>query len=1256
MGIRYLADSENNQLLKRIGLIFGLAISYAFFAFLGDLITVQASDAAAIWPASGIALAAFLICGNTVWPGVFLGAFIINGWIALDANEGLPAIGLLLIISTGATLQALLGAYLIRKTCSPQLLFQNNQDICRLLCFGAFISCLISPSIGVSTLVYAGFIPAEHYLSNWFIWWLGDAIGVIIFAPLTLIFFAKPRELWRLRINSVAVPLFFVLIVLIAVFAYATEQEQKQHRMQFDSYAANLFNIFQRKLDHHQESLQMLASFYQHSTDVSRQEFRDFSNPVLLQHNEIQALAWVNRVLESEKSIFEQEIKGEGFIDFEIFHQRQSAADGDEKYYSVIRFIEPFKTNAQLLGLNVLAKPGLAESVDNQLQTATMAVTKGVDLIQDKSKIGTMAFFYPVYNRQQSVADDKAAVRPPIGFVMSLISLEQLFKASSSELGDKPVVFSLFDQLEKGSFQLLYSNDSNNINLQNKVNDFRLNYQRVLNIAGRVWQLNFSLLHGLQQKSGSTWLVLSGGLIFTAIFSGFLMVFSGRTFLVKQAVEEKTKDLAQLNYVLTKTNEALATTNKKLTDSEFQFRKLVQTQSAIVWRYDLDDECFTFVSDEAESLLGYPNKKWFEPCFWRDHIHPDDRQAAVDFTLQAVEKYQKFDFEYRMLTSADEVVWIKDIVNVVSTQGKVSELVGVMIDISAEKEAEEQTRLAATTFETQEGITITDPQGVVLKVNHAFTAITGYSQQESVGKHMSFLKSGRQDKAFYTDLWDKLIETGRFEGEIWNRRKNGETFPEWITITAVKDKNGAVTHYVGIFSDITAKKATEEEIKNLAFYDPLTTLPNRRLLLDRVQQEILETKRYGQHGVVIFLDLDRFKILNDSLGHHVGDELLVQVSNRLKSVLREGDTASRLGGDEFVILLPNQGHSVEDATDKAIFVAEKVRVLLNKPYLLNNNEHTFSCSLGIAIFPEDSDEANGILQKADTAMYLSKEKGKNCISFYHPSLQEIADKRLLLENELRLALSHQQLHLYYQPQVNEVGEIISAEALIRWIHPEKGIISPADFIPIAEETSLILPVGNWVLHEACRQIKVLSPLYPNLKHIAINVSPRQFKQKDFVKEIRDAILLHGISAEQLTLELTESIVAEDICDTIEKMKALKELGIKISIDDFGTGYSSLSYLKQMPLDQLKIDQSFVNDINIDHDNKVIVETIINMANNLGLNVIAEGVEEEFQVECLRVKGCLHYQGYYYSRPLDIEAFKDMLAEQAMTDQRSAVNK
>lgn len=559
--------------------------------------------------------------------------------------------------------------------------------------------------------------------------------------------------------------------------------------------------------------------------------------------------------------------------------------------------------------------------------------------------------------------------------------------------------------------------------------------------------------------------------------------------------------------------------------------------------------------------------------------------------------------------------------------------------------SEEQLRLAATAFQTQEGIMITDKNGRILRVNKAFSEITGYFAEEVIGHTPAILSSGHHDDAYYGDFWQQLTEYGKYEGEIWNCRKSGEIYPEWQTVTAVKNEAGETSHYVSIFSDITEKKENETRIHNLAFYDPLTNLPNRRLLINRLEKEIAVAKRHNSFGAVVFMDLDHFKFLNDSLGHHVGDELLIQVANRLEAVIREEDTAARLGGDEFIVLINCNSKNLSEAAEHALVVAEKINSKINEPFQLNEFQHQLSPSIGIALFPDNIDNPDQILQQADTAMYRSKATGRNSISFFHPSMQEAADLRIKMENELREAIERGHFILNYQAQFNDRNEIIGAEALIRWQHPEKGLISPLEFIKIAEETSLILPLGRWVIMEACLQIKSWQQKGLNIPRIAINVSSNQFRQIDFIAQIEHALTVSGISADCLEIELTEHVVIDNIDDTIEKMKALKTLGLSISIDDFGTGYSSLAYLKQLPLDQLKIDKSFVRDVSTDPNDAIIVETMIDMAKHLGLTMIAEGVETSEQLEFLKGKGCAGFQGYHFCRPVAADLFCELLLQE-----------
>ena len=481
------------------------------------------------------------------------------------------------------------------------------------------------------------------------------------------------------------------------------------------------------------------------------------------------------------------------------------------------------------------------------------------------------------------------------------------------------------------------------------------------------------------------------------------------------------------------------------------------------------------------------------------------------------------------------------------------------------------------------------------------------------------------------------------------RLYDSEGAPFWLLFSAIR------THYqdrpaiLMSSTDITEQKRNEERITQLAFYDPLTSLPNRRLLLDRLNQEIALAHRENKFGAVLFMDLDRFKVLNDSYGHHLGDELLIQVANRIVSVVRAEDTAARLGGDEFVVIVHGNAATLEEAADESLVVARKIIEVLSHPFDLGHTRHHTTPSMGIALYPVGHLPASDYIQQADTAMYMAKERGGNTLNFFQPSMQESANERLQLEKELRTALEEDQFSLYYQPQVDETGRVIGVEALVRWNHPERGIVSPGRFIDLAEETGLIIPIGSKVLEQVCHQIKQWENAGIRLDHVSVNVSSKQLRQPEFIEQIEGILKATSVEPDRLMIELTERVVIDDLDDTIRKMLALKQLGIGISIDDFGTGYSSLSYLKRLPLKQLKIDQSFVRDITSDPNDAVIVHTIIQMARSLGLDVIAEGVETEEQFRFLKENGCTVYQGYFFGRPSPDGGFGQPPRPYAKTD-------
>ncbi len=576
--------------------------------------------------------------------------------------------------------------------------------------------------------------------------------------------------------------------------------------------------------------------------------------------------------------------------------------------------------------------------------------------------------------------------------------------------------------------------------------------------------------------------------------------------------------------------------------------------------------------------------------------------------------------------------------------GTIDGIVGLMLDITERKRMEEKLRQAATVFESSaEGVMITKPDGSIIAVNRAFTEITGYPESEVLGKNPRMLQSGRNSKHFYREMWGCIARDDRWLGEVWNRRKNGEIFPEWLSITTVRDKSGIPVNYVATFSDITHIKQNEDRIHLLAYSDQLTKLPNRRLLIDRLLHALASSARSKHHGALFLIDLDDFKYLNDSRGHDVGDRLLQQVAERLSRCVREADTVARFGGDEFVVMLEELSNNVLEATNQIRTAGEHILAVLNEPYLLEDCLHHSTPSIGVTLFGEADNSVDQLLKQADLAMYQAKGSGRNTLRFFDPEMQKVVSLRVSMESDLRAGLKNQQFILHYQPQMNHLNQVIGAEALVRWMHPQRGMVPPVEFIPLAEETELILPLGSWVLTSACHQLSAWAK-HPETAQLgmAVNVSARQFRQESFITQVMAALDISGADPVKLKLEITESLLLEDVQAVISKMTVLKARGVCFSLDDFGTGYSSLTYLKRLPLDQLKIDQSFVRDVLIDQNDAAIARTIVALAHSLELGVIAEGVETEAQLLFLASIGCHAYQGFLYSKPLPIEEFMAFL--------------
>jgi diguanylate cyclase (GGDEF)-like protein/PAS domain S-box-containing protein len=558
----------------------------------------------------------------------------------------------------------------------------------------------------------------------------------------------------------------------------------------------------------------------------------------------------------------------------------------------------------------------------------------------------------------------------------------------------------------------------------------------------------------------------------------------------------------------------------------------------------------------------------------------------------------------------------------------------VYTDITEKRLHEAQLLLAERVFaHSSEALLITDRSGLIINVNKAFTQITGYSREEAVGQTPRILKSNRHNEAFYRTMWTSVAEKGSWEGEVWDQRKSGAVYPKWLSITVVRDAHGDILNYIGCFSDITERKAAQEKIEYLAHHDALTSLPNRLLLRDRFTHALERIRRSGRSMAFMFLDLDHFKRINDSLGHRVGDDLLIAVVKRLRANLRECDTLSRQGGDEFVLIL-----NEIDGKETAAKVAEKIINSLNQPFEIGLHSLNTSVSIGIAIAPLDGDDFDSLLQKADTAMYVSKERTRGTFSFFHQSMDDSAKRRLDLSNSLRRALSANQFKLVYQPQVYaDSGRVFGAEALLRW-HPEdRGPISPTEFIPLAEEIGMILPIGEWVIAQACEQARRWRDDGLNCR-IAVNVSGVQIYRDDIVAAVQRAARSAGISPELIQVELTESTLIEDSILVQDAISGLKSIGASVAIDDFGTGYSSLAYLKRFRVDKLKIDRSFISDVCINEESAAMTRAVISIAHSLNMRSIAEGVETPEQLAFIRQAGCNEVQGYIYSQPLSTADF------------------
>ena len=957
------------------------------------------------------------------------------------------------------------------------------------------------------------------------------------------------------------------------------------------------------------------------TTDVAeRDKFRDYVSSLQLNANfsGIQAIGLAEWVPASSKDVHLAAMRALGFADYAI------VPPGERENYAPIIQREPYLGKNRIpTGFDPWSEPVRRLAMQKARDSGMVAISGKVRLGVDSQPDAPPGFimFLPVYTRGQphdSVALRQARLR---GWVYASFRMNDLM---ASLYGQQPPGLSvaIYDGVEPAASALLYASSVDASSPRRGA----MAADEYLVVAGRTWLLSMSAKDKFMDSVGSgaeSLIAFTGaGLSLLLALLAWLMA-TGRDRAVKLA----------------------ASMTRELRESEEKFRAIADcTVNLEVW-WGLDGRP-RWINPSVKDYSGYSVQECLAMTdFAGTLIHPQDMPRVAPELQKGLQGLRGDDLEFRCVRKDGSVFWLsaswvpihdgKGVFTGFRTSGR---------DVTDRKQAEAELRIAAVAFDSLEGMMMTDASSVILRVNKAFTEITGYTAEEAVGQTPRLIQSGRHGGDFYRVMWEDIRRTGGWQGEVWNRRKSGEVYPQLLSISVVKDVDGTVTHYIAAHHDISERKNAEERIKELAFFDQLTGLANRTLLLDRVGQTMAASSRDGIFGALMFIDLDNFKMLNDTLGHDMGDILLKQVAQRLSTCVRDGDTVARLGGDEFVVKLAGLGTVADDAAASAETVADKILNALNQTYQLGSIAYHSTPSIGVTLFKGQSVAIEEVMKQADLAMYRAKAASRNTVRFFDPAMESVMLARAALERDLRQALEEHQFVLHYQAQVAGDYHLTGAEVLVRWQHPQRGLVWPDDFIPATEETGLILSLGHWVLQTACTQLTVWAarPETADLT-VAVNVSAQQFRQPDFVAQVLAVLATTGANPQRLKLELTESLLVSNVEDVIEKMVALKAKGVGFSLDDFGTGFSSLSYLKRLPLDQLKIDKSFVRDVLTDPNDAAIAKTIIALAQSLALGVIAEGVETSAQRDFLAQAGCLAYQGYFFSRPVPLEDFERLCA-------------
>lgn len=1085
-----------------------VALTIFVVAMLSQHLTVPPSNAAPVWPVAGIALALTILYGPRALIGIFIGVVAFEFQLFFQ-TIGDHNIGKALILSVGlgvgACAQALVGAKLIRHALGPLPSLTHDGDILRFQLLGGPVACLVSASIGMVTLLSLGVVTPENIQVGWVTWWVGDVIGVVIFAPLVIIFFDHTDPLWLGRKATVAFPMLLLFIITIAFYSYADFKESERKQLKFQEVVRSTHHDLTREFQRHQEILDSLKNYFDASSHVSKNEFIIVNAATLEKHSGIQALEWIKRVKQEQRGEFERTLpQGRTIRRFNTAGVSHPA-EIREEYYA-IQFIVPQKTNMPALGFDITSNPIAAEALFRARDSGKTVATGPLRLVQETADDVGIVLYKPVYSTPTTPADLEQRRELIAGAVAVVLRMRSMIDTETPSIANGEALVRLFDNTDANSPQLLYNSHPEITNNP----PHALNETQTFDMGGRSWRLEYVSTPEFLAKNTNwaVWLVLTGGLLITALMGTGLLILTGRTLHVEDEVNRRTAELR---------SEVL-----QRRDTETQLRLVLDGANLGFWDWNYQTGEH-WVNDRWMEMLGLQRSDLKnDTSDWSDRIHPDDKEKVFQAVERHIKNQESYVVEFRMRHQDGHWVWIQ----------------GAGAVVTVDQKTNEPLRLCGT------------------------------------------------------------------------------------------------------HQDISERKNHENQIVHKAHFDSLTELPNRFLALDRLSQLLSEAQRKQGMIAVLFLDLDDFKKINDTLGHDTGDKLLMETATRLQSAVRGCDTVGRLGGDEFIILLSG----ITQAAD-AQPVAESLLKKFTDVFKIDNRELVLTASIGISIYPDDGDNMSELLRNADSAMYHSKEQGRNTYSYFTEQMNEAVSKRLLFEEQMHGALDRGEFKLCYQPQVELTnGKIVGVEALLRWDNPALGKVSPLEFIPIAEQTGLIVDLGKFVLSEALSKAVVWQKIVGPQFTLAVNLSPRQFRDPNLADFVQKAIKQSEMPSSCLELEITEGVLLSGHAYIDHTLVALHNLGVSIAMDDFGTGYSSLSYLRNYPFDVLKIDREFIQDLCDDPGDRELVNATIMMAHGLGLKVIAEGVETEKQREYLSAQGCDFAQGYLFSKPISHEEISELLAE------------